>query len=75
VDGLAELFGAVSVAGAFEVFFDFAFDAFRSVFRAEFACGIVTIFLEPVELAREPAENVDGSREFFGVGSELFADV
>jgi len=75
VDGLAQFFGAVSVAGAFEVFFDFAFDAFGIVSGAEFAGGIVAIFLEPVELAREPAENVDGGSKFFGVDCELFADV
>ena len=75
VDGLAQFFGAVSVAGAFEVFFDFAFEAFGIVFVAKFTGGIVAIFLEPVELAREPTKNVDGSGEFFGVRSELFADV
>jgi len=45
------------------------------VFVAEFAGGIVAIFLESMELAREPTENVNGGRKFFGVGSELFADV
>ena len=75
VDGLAKLFGAVSVAGSFEVFFDFAFDAFGNVFIAEFAGGIVAIFLESMELTREAAENVNGGRNFFGVGCELFADV
>ena len=69
MDGLAELFGAVSVAGAFEVFFDFAFDAFGVVFVAEFAGGIVAVFLEAVELAIELTENVDGGRKFFRVGS------
>jgi hypothetical protein len=75
VDGLTQFFGAVSVAGAFEIFFDFAFEAFRIVFGAKFTGGIVAIFLEAVELAREPAENVDGGRKFFGVDCELFADV
>jgi len=28
-----------------------------------------------MELASEPAENVNGGRKFFGLGSELFADV
>lgn len=75
VDSLTQFFGAVSVAGAFEVFFDFAFEAFRIVFVAKFAGRIVAIFLEPVELAREPAKNVDGGRKFFGVGNELFANI
>jgi len=75
VDGLAEFFGAVNVAGDFEAVFGFAFEAFGIVFRAEFASGVVAVFLETVELTREPAENVNGGREFLGVGSELFADV
>lgn len=75
VDGLAELCGAVNVAGDFEAFFDFVFEAFGIVFIAKFAGGIVAIFLEPVELAIETAESVDGGREFFWVSSELFRGV
>src|SRR4051812_12068231 len=45
------------------------------VVGAEFFGTVVAIFFEPVELAREPAKNVNGGREFFGVGSEFFADV
>jgi len=73
--GLAEFCGAVNVAGDFESVFDVAFEAFGIVVMAEFAGGIVTVFLQTVELAIELAENVDGRREFFGVGSQLFADV
>ena len=75
VFGLSEFFGAVSVAGDFEVFFDFAFQSFGIVFVAKFAGGIVPIFLEPVELAIETAESVYGGRKFFGVSSELFGSV
>ena len=75
VDGLAEFFGAVNVAGDFEVFFNFAFEAFRVVFMAKFAGGIVAIFLKPIELAIETAKGVNGERKFFGVGGQLFASV
>src|SRR6267154_6617251 len=67
--------GTVGVASAFEGFLGFMFDARRVVLGAEFFGAIVAIFLEPMELAREPAENVDGGGEFVGVGGELFADV
>jgi len=75
VDGLAKFFGAVSVASAFEVFFDFAFDSFGIVFGAEFAGGIVAIFLESVELAIETAESVNRGGKLFWIGGELFANV
>lgn len=75
MDGLTQFFSAVSVAGALKISFEFAFEAFGIVFRAEFAGGIVAIFLESMKLAREPAENVDGGRKFAGVGNQLFADV
>lgn len=75
VDGLAEFFGAIGVAGTFEVFFDFAFEAFGIVFVAKFARGIVAIFLEAIKLAIETAESVDGGSKLFGVSSELFRGV
>ena len=75
VNGLAEFCGAVNVASDFEALFDFAFKAFRIVFIAKFAGGVVAVFLEPVELAIETAESVYRGREFFGVSSELFADL
>jgi hypothetical protein len=75
VNSLAKFCGAVNVAGDFEVFFGFAFEAFGIVFITHVACGIVAIFLEPVELAIETAERVNGRRKFFRVGSDLIADV
>jgi len=67
--------GAVRVAGNLERCLCFAFDALGIVSGAEFFGTIVAIFLQSVELACEPAENVDGGRKFFGAGSELFSDV
>lgn len=75
VNSLAKFFGAVNVAGDFEVLFGFAFESFGIVFIAKFAGGVVTIFLEPVELAIETAKGVNGGGKLFGVGGELFANV
>lgn len=65
----------VGVASAFEYLLGIAFDAFGIVLSAEFFCTVVAIFLKSIELASEAAENVNGRREFFGVRSELFANV
>jgi len=43
------------------------------VFGAKFFGGLVAVFLEDVDLAREPAEDADGASEFFGFGGELLA--
>jgi len=71
VYGFAEFFGAVNVACSFKSVVDFAFDAFGIVFVAEFACGIVAIFLQEMEVASDAAEIGDGACEFFGSGGEL----
>ena len=71
VIGVGEFFGAVDVARGFESFVGFAFDAFGIMFVAEFASGIVAVFLEEMEVASDSAEIRDGAGEFFGVGGEL----
>ncbi len=71
VIGFAEFFGAVNVAGGFESFVEVAFEALGIVFVAEFASGIVAIFLEEMEVASDAAKIGDGAGKFFGIGSEL----
>ena len=71
--GFAGFFCAVSVADGFEGFVGFAFEEFGIVIVAEFFGGLVAIFLEDVNLAREPAENANGAGEFFGFGIKLLA--
>jgi hypothetical protein len=71
VIGVAEFFGAENVACVFELFVELAFDAFGIVFVAEFAGGIVAVFLEEMEVASNAAEIGNGAGEFFGIRCEL----
>jgi hypothetical protein len=71
--GFAGFFGAVSVANGFEGLVGFAFEEFGVVFLSEFFGGLVTVFLEDVNLAGEAAEDADGAGEFFGSVVELLA--
>jgi hypothetical protein len=71
VDGLAELFGAVNVAGGFEAFVDFAFDSLGVVVVTEVAGGIVAVFLEEVNVTGDAAKIGECAGVFFGIGGEL----
>jgi len=71
MDGLAQLCGAVNVAGALDVLFGFSLNALGIVLGTEFFGGVVAVFLEGVDLAGETTENGDRACVFFGRDGEL----
>jgi hypothetical protein len=75
VVGFAEFFGAENVPSLFELFFGFAFDAFRIVFVTEFAGGVVAVLLEEMKVTGDAAQVRDGAGEFFRIGGELLFGV
>ena len=72
VGTLPQFGGAVDFAGDFDIFFVFAFDAGGEEVPAEFAGGVVAIFLEGVDLGGEAAEEGEEAGIFFGSSGILW---
>lgn len=56
VHSLTKFLGAVNVASNFEAVFDVTFDALGIGFVAEFAGGVIAVFLEEMKVTGEAAK-------------------